>query len=375
MRLRLRLADKFLWIGLAACASILLLAVTSHLTQNVAPIPLLWVVPLSLYLLSFILCFESDRLVSAVVVFAAAGGGAGRVHLGDHALRRERADQAVDRSAVRGVVCVLHGVSWRVVAEAAASAVSDAVLFDGVGGRSGGRVVRGLRFAAVVPRLFGIAGGDGGVRGAGYLGVVAAGVWMRAGLVLATVGFAGYLGYTAVKKDRLYVRSVRNFYGVMHVRDDEADSYGVPAERVLVHGTIDHGTQLKEDTKGRITTSYFGYTSGINRAIRGLRKERGALRLGILGLGAGVTATLANAGDTLHYYEINSLVPDVASHQFGFLKGCPARGADFDGRCAAGAGADSQREPGFSGDGRVFERCRAHAFADARGVSDCIRGI
>jgi SAM-dependent methyltransferase len=111
----------------------------------------------------------------------------------------------------------------------------------------------------------------------------------------------------------------------MHVRDDAADEYGVPAERVLVHGTIDHGTQLKEDTKGRITTSYFGYTSGINRAIRGLRKERGALRLGILGLGAGVTATLANAGDTLHYYEINSLVPDVASHQFGFLKGCPAQ--------------------------------------------------
>ncbi len=51
-----------LWIGLAACASTLLLAVTSHLTQNVAPIPLLWIAPLSLYLLSFILCFESDRI-------------------------------------------------------------------------------------------------------------------------------------------------------------------------------------------------------------------------------------------------------------------------------------------------------------------------
>ena len=57
-----RSPTSLLWIGLAACASILLLAVTSHLTQNVAPIPLLWVVPLSLYLLSFILCFESDRL-------------------------------------------------------------------------------------------------------------------------------------------------------------------------------------------------------------------------------------------------------------------------------------------------------------------------
>ena len=143
--------------------------------------------------------------------------------------------------------------------------------------------------------------------------------------MLATVAFAGFLGFTAVKKDRRYVRSVRNFYGVMHVRDDAEDDYGVPAERVLVHGTIDHGTQLKEDTKGRIPTSYFGSTSGINRAIRGLRNQRGALRLGVLGLGAGVTATLANAGDTLHYYEINPLMPDVATHQFGFLTGCPAQ--------------------------------------------------
>jgi len=56
-----RLTDKLLWIALAACASALLLAVTNHITQNVAAIPFLWVLPLSLYLLSFILCFDSDR--------------------------------------------------------------------------------------------------------------------------------------------------------------------------------------------------------------------------------------------------------------------------------------------------------------------------
>jgi hypothetical protein len=53
--------DKLIWMGLAGCASALLLAVTNHLTQNVAAIPFLWVLPLSLYLLSFILCFDSDR--------------------------------------------------------------------------------------------------------------------------------------------------------------------------------------------------------------------------------------------------------------------------------------------------------------------------
>jgi hypothetical protein len=58
------LKDKLLWCSLAACASALLLALTNHLTQNVAAIPFLWVLPLSLYLLSFILCFDSDRWYS-----------------------------------------------------------------------------------------------------------------------------------------------------------------------------------------------------------------------------------------------------------------------------------------------------------------------
>jgi SAM-dependent methyltransferase len=55
------MSERFVWMGLAACASALLLAVTNHLTQNIAAIPFLWVLPLSLYLLSFILCFDSDR--------------------------------------------------------------------------------------------------------------------------------------------------------------------------------------------------------------------------------------------------------------------------------------------------------------------------
>src|SRR6202012_634452 len=53
---------RILWAALAACASTLLLAISNHLSQNVAPIPFLWVLPLSVYLLSFILCFERDKV-------------------------------------------------------------------------------------------------------------------------------------------------------------------------------------------------------------------------------------------------------------------------------------------------------------------------
>ncbi len=81
---RPRIADILLWIGLAACASTLLLAVTSHLTQNVAPIPLLWIVPLSLYLLSFILCFESGRLYNRVLFLPLFAGSLGLFAYGDY---------------------------------------------------------------------------------------------------------------------------------------------------------------------------------------------------------------------------------------------------------------------------------------------------
>jgi hypothetical protein len=115
--------------------------------------------------------------------------------------------------------------------------------------------------------------------------------------------------------------TARDFYGVLRVRDDPADSfYNV---RVLIHGTINHGTQLLAPNGGRIPTSYFGDTSGINRAIRA-KGEKGPIRLGILGLGAGVTATLARENDTLHYYELNPGIFDIAQQHFDFWKECPA---------------------------------------------------
>ena len=67
-----------LWVALAACASVLLIAITNHMSQNVAPIPLLWVLPLALYLLTFILCFESERYyrrwLFIPLLFPALGG-------------------------------------------------------------------------------------------------------------------------------------------------------------------------------------------------------------------------------------------------------------------------------------------------------------
>src|SRR5262249_4703110 len=146
--------------------------------------------------------------------------------------------------------------------------------------------------------------------------------WTRPFIVVAIVNFAAYLGYAEMQNHRIYVLSARNFYGVLRVRDDAEDE-GIPAKRVLVHGTINHGTQLRRPGGERIPTSYFGRTAGISKAIRALG-DSGPIRIGILGLGAGVTAALAREGDILHYYEINPLVVEIANRDFGFFGACPA---------------------------------------------------
>jgi SAM-dependent methyltransferase len=150
------------------------------------------------------------------------------------------------------------------------------------------------------------------------------------------------------------------------VREDPTGK-DFPGQRVLIHGTINHGTQLMRPGGDRIPTSYFGESSGINRALRAL-EERGPLRIGVLGLGAGVTATLARAGDTLHYYEINPLVVRIAQSEFGFWNACPAEKRLFlgDGRLVLESLPDEHLDllamDAFSGDAVPVHLLAAEAY-------------
>jgi spermidine synthase len=316
---------RCLWIGFAACASILLMAVSSHLTQNVAPIPLLWVAPLSLYLLSFILCFESDRiynrkvflplLVLSLYLLSKGNGW----YLKNDDIARKLIPALCGALFVCCMVC--HGELAR--RRPHPRYLTQFYLMVSLGGALGGLFV-----ALAAPRIF-----DSYAELPVGMALCAALVtlvlwkdlpviWVRAATAVATIAFAAYLVRNSVSETGKYRYSARNFYGVLRVRDDAAVR-AYPAQRVLIHGTITHGTELMQPGGARIATSYFGSNSGINRALRTLG-ERGPIRIGILGLGAGVTATLARSGDTLHYYEINPLVADVAQSEFGFWKACPA---------------------------------------------------
>src|SRR5262249_22046351 len=136
------------------------------------------------------------------------------------------------------------------------------------------------------------------------------GVWVPRFLLLVAVSALGvYLArkeYTELKGYRL---TVRNFYGALKVRDDDAGTEN--AERNLLHGTINHGNQLLAEDRRYTTTSYDGENSGLGRAIRALQ-ERGPVRIGSIGLGAGVTTNYGRDGDYLRVYEINPLVEKMS---------------------------------------------------------------
>jgi len=325
-------ATIFFWIALPACASILLLAITNHLSQNVAAIPFLWVLPLSLYLLTFILCFESTRWYRRPVfhgLFAVAVGSMA------YALSPEFQNTPIKFvipffAAGLFICCmVCHGELVRLKPEP--SRLTTFYVMIALGGALGGVFV-----ALIAPHVF-----------AGFfelpLGLAAcavlifallradpqsqiAGPWLRplpiasAALTVALIGYVGFIIHERTAGVRVMVR---NFYGGLKVLESTADDSDDPVRR-LMHGTITHGEQyLSPKLQGRPTT-YYGPNTGVGRAIR-QRQENGTVRVGVIGLGTGTLAAYGRAGDYFRFYEINPLVLHLATTEFTFLKICQAR--------------------------------------------------
>lgn len=312
------------WILFPACSSLLLLAVTNHLSRNVAPIPFLWVLPLALYLLSFILCFERETFYKRgwylrLLLVAFAAMVCGLSGLGD----------AVGLPALVAIfagglfICciVCHGELARL--KPAAEHLTRYYIFAALGGAVGGAFV-----ALIAPRVF----RDNSELPAGLVIclLLPAVIVLRStslqrvllGAVAAALAGALYaLLYSGAfrPESRLVAR---NFYGVLRVLDHLASDPS-RATRELRSGTINHGQQFLAPERRRQPTAYYGPTSGVGLALLHCRREL-AQRVGVIGLGAGVLASYARAGDYYRFYEINPLVVKLAQTQFTFLRDSPA---------------------------------------------------
>ncbi len=308
-------ATQLIWLALAAMASIMLLAVTNHVTQNIASVPFLWVLPLSLYLLTFILTFDHPRWYQRGVFIAALSVLAPTMAWLIPSLELKLAAPVFFGGLF--IACMFcHG-------ELAAMKpdprwLTRFYLMLSLGGALGAVLI-----AIVAPLVL-----------RGYYEVNIALVLLALVLSLRLKGAWRLFGFAvfsvtaffSVRGAQEYSRDVRvmerDFYGVVRTRD-RAD----PAPyRSMFHGGIVHGGQLLGDNFRNRPSDYFGPSSGYGRLFEALNKSQPQpRRVGIIGLGAGVLASYGRAGDEFVFYEISPRVVDIANDEFTFLRDSAAK--------------------------------------------------
>lgn len=325
--------DRFYWWALPACASVLLLGITNTVTTEVAAVPFLWVLPLALYLFTFILAFDRPRWyvrrVHGTLFVLALLGNTFLLHLvlPDPSWMR-RILLASGTLFLAAMVC--HGELARLKPHP--RHLTGFYLSVAAGGALGGFLV-----AVVAPAVF---------RDFWEvpLGLVAclllllariytdphsrlaharrprAWQWIAVGTGLLAPALLGVPILDALHQER----QVRNFYGVLQV---ETQATGTPlARRILKHGITLHGAQFLDPARRREPISYYGAGSGLDLAVsrHPVRRRGGALDVGAVGLGAGTLAAWGHPGDVFRFYELNPQVVRLARSDFSFLSDSPA---------------------------------------------------
>lgn len=322
---------RFLWFALSACGSVLLLATTNALCQDVAAIPFLWVLPLCLYLLTFMICFDRPAwyrrksfLALAVPVLALLCWAAQRQS------GLSLSTQVVIYCGSLFVCCLIcHGELYRL--KPAPQSLTSFYLCSAAGGAAGGAFV-----AVIAPLVF---------RSFAELGW---GLWLFGALLLAlhwreqtnlqignrrwplwrviapgVVGLGVVLLLQARAVTRDAVSMSRNFYGVLRVSELEKNDPEYHAY-LLTHGNISQGLQFLHPDKARLPIGYFNEQSGVGLAMHHLARQS-KRHVGVVGLGVGTLAAYGKPGDRFRFYEINPEVIRLAQTRFTYLDSSPAR--------------------------------------------------
>lgn len=315
------------WFMLAALPSVMLLATTNEVCMDIAVVPFLWIVPLTLYLLSFILTFESERFykqrlfsmltaisLALTSIMMSRGGSLGMVI------------QIAVFFANLFLVCMLcHGEL--VGLKPTTRHLTSFYLTISAGGAAGGLFVGLIApfiFSsycelplAIFSSLLVCAGtylrGD-----LNFQKMVPASTSLKFGFGLSSVLLLWFVFAAQTGPGVLAVS--RNFYGVLRIEDDLEEQTGRPS-RDMVHGRVVHGRQFL-DTSGRSEAStYYSRSSGVGRLL--LAPLSGDRKIGVVGLGAGTLAVYGQKQDVFRFYEINPDVIRLAREQFTFLSDCP----------------------------------------------------
>ena len=303
-----------LWIVLSGTASLFLLSVTNQISQEVAVIPFLWILPLAIYLLSFILAFSDSRWYERRV-YALLFSFASLATL--WMLTQAESLNVLWQIAVYNLLLFLacmicHGELYRLRPHA--NHLTTFYVMVSVGGAAGGIFVN-----LVAPFLF-----------TGYWEFYLA--WLLTIILLIlmllprlsthqvniqarVMGFS-FLIVTVLLtfglnqyQDALFVE--RNFYGVIRVKELDDNALA------MIHGVTVHGIQYTDD-RAR-TSTYYVEDSGIGLLLLNHSQRGRGMRVGVLGLGTGTLAAYAQEGDIYRMYEINPVVVRLAEGMGGYF--------------------------------------------------------
>jgi SAM-dependent methyltransferase len=316
---------RLLWIGLAACSSTLLLAVTNHLCQNIAPVPLLWVVPLALYLLTFVVAFNRHNwyprwwILRLLVVMLAAMGYA----LYD-------VDAIESAPVFVPVFCIgLFIACWFCHGELNSLRPDPRYLTSFYLAIAFGGALGAIFVGLIAPQIFdnlyempiallmtAILASILNWNTHGDQRWPARALWASVSIAMAIVLVMQIQGY-----QRDSIAMMRSFYGALRVT--QSRNIGPQQERTLFHGTITHGSQYLMPPLRTQPTTYYTRRSGAGYALRFCCAW--PKRVGIIGLGAGTLATYGLPGDSFRFYEINPQVIQIAQSLFTYLRDSKAK--------------------------------------------------
>jgi spermidine synthase len=312
-------AQKLLWVLLPMGAAMQLSAVTSYLTANVAAIPLLWVLPLGVYLLTIILAFEFPRLLPRsvvtrfLIIMLASIGYAFSKQDVEWPLRISIGFFLVEAFAS----CLFcHSEAYRLRPRRTSESTMFYLLFA-AGGAMGSFLI-GIAF----PLLF---------RFNMDLVITCCLTALLACIVTWQDGWSSRLLWGVgtiimcvqvfwihTVNERNTQVAVRNFYGALRVKQN----FGYPGAilRTLTNGNVEHGTQIfGTDAQRHTPTTYYAEDSGIGLALRFCCNGR-PRKIGVIGLGAGTIAAYGKPGDHIQFYDINPAVEPIARNVFTYIR-------------------------------------------------------
>jgi hypothetical protein len=311
------------WFLLALGGGMMLTAVTSHMSANIAAIPLLWLPPLALYLLTFILAFQGawtpirqsmPRWVLGVVVSMA------------YALRDIRAQLPIAISVPLFLIGLfvtcffLHGELYE--RRPITAGMTRFYLVTAAGGAAGTLLI-GVIAPLVMRANYDLACTLVMVALIGLAAIWHDGWALRILWTVGAIAAVVVLSAQVKQYDDDAVALMRNFYGTLRVRESHLPPQS-DTDRQLLNGTIEHGAEWFAPQFLGQPLTYYALDSGLGLAMR-LCCGTDPKRVGVIGLGTGTVAAYGNPGDVIRFYEINPLVERLASHWFTFLHGSGAK--------------------------------------------------